>query len=113
MVIGKYIPDKGDIVLLDFDPQIGSEQKGYRPCVVVSNKTFNKFTKLAMVCPITNTIRDFPLHVNLKDSQKTTGTIKCEQLKSFDFIARKIKFVEKIDTETLDEVIDIIQGSIE
>jgi mRNA interferase MazF len=41
-----YIPDHGDIVFLNFDPQSGHEQKGKRPALVVSNKTFNQFTKL-------------------------------------------------------------------
>ena len=60
-----YIPERGDIITLDFDPQTGHEQKGKRPAIVISNSTFNNFTRMAMVCPITNTSRGFPLHVAL------------------------------------------------
>ena len=112
MVKTLYIPKQGDIILVNFNPQIGHEQKGLRPGLVVSNNIFNDFTKMIMVCPITNTKKAFPLHVNL-EKQKTTGTVMCEQVKSIDFITRKIKFIEKVNSETLDEVIDIIQGSIE
>ncbi len=60
-----YIPMQGDIIFLGFDPRAGHEQKGRRPAVVVSNNVFNQFTRLAMVCPITNTKRSFPLHIPL------------------------------------------------
>jgi mRNA interferase MazF len=40
---------------MDFDPQLGHEQKGRRPALVVSNDIFNKFSNLFIVCPITNT----------------------------------------------------------
>ena len=56
-----YIPNQGDIVYMDFDPQAGHEQKGRRTALVVSNYTYNKVTKMALVCPITNTDRKFPL----------------------------------------------------
>ncbi len=57
-----YLPEQGDIVFLEFESQAGQEQKGRRPAFVVSNNTFNKFTKMAIVCPITNTDRGYPLH---------------------------------------------------
>ena len=47
--------EQGDIVYLDFDPQAGHEQRGRRPALVVSNNTFNRFSSLTMVCPITQT----------------------------------------------------------
>lgn len=51
----KYVPEKGDFVILTFDPQVGREQKGRRPALVVSSTLFNRHTVLAMVCPMTNT----------------------------------------------------------
>lgn len=76
-----YTPEQGDIITLEFDPQAGHEQKGRRPAIVVSNNTFNNFTKIAMVCPITNTNRGFPLHVVLDARVTTTGVVMCEQVK--------------------------------
>jgi len=106
----EYIPEIGDLVILTFDPQSGHEQKGRRPALIVSNKVFNKHLGLAFACPITNTKRDFPFHVKVK-SEELTGFIMVEQCKSIDYKARKVKFIEKIDNETLDEVLAIL-GSI-
>ena len=35
-----WIPKQGDLVVLDFDPQAGHEQKGRRPALVVSKEAF-------------------------------------------------------------------------
>ena len=91
-----YIPEKGDIVFLDFNPIRGHEQAGRRPALIVSPKLFSVNTGLAIVCPITNTIKDFPLHVMLDNTSRTTGVILCEHIKSIDFRARNVNFVEKI-----------------
>jgi len=106
----EYIPELGDLVILTFDPQSGHEQKGRRPAVIVSNKVFNQHLGLAFACPITNTKRDFPFHVEVK-SQNLTGFIMVEQCKSIDYKTRKIKFVEKADQTIIDEILAIL-GSI-
>lgn len=108
-----YIPEQGDIILLEFDPQAGHEQKGRRPAFVASNNIFNQFTKMAIVCPITNTNKGFPLHVRLDERTKTTGVIMCEQAKSLDISARNASFLEKVPEDILEEVIDILIGFIE
>ena len=108
-----YIPEQGDIILLSFDPQSGHEQKGRRPALVVSNNTFNEFTNLAMVCPITNSRRGFPLHVDLDAKTTTTGVIMCEQVKSLDIKAREAIFCEKVPAPILEEVLDILIGVVE
>jgi mRNA interferase MazF len=108
-----YIPEQGDIILLEFDPQAGHEQKGRRPAFVVSNNTFNQFTKIAIVCPITNTNRGFPLHVQLDERTKTNGVIMCEQAKSLDVLARNASFLEKAPENILEEVVDILIGFVE
>ena len=57
-----YVPRKGDLIALTFDPQSGHEQRGRRPALVVSNDLFNKHTGLCIACPITNTDRGYPFH---------------------------------------------------
>lgn len=106
-----YIPKKGDLVLLNFDPQTGHEQKGRRPALVVSNTSFNKKLGLTIVCPITNTNRNFPFHIKL-DAKNLTGFIMCEQIKSIDYNARKIKFVEKVNENILNKVLGITKSII-
>ena len=108
----KYIPELGDIVILTFDPQSGHEQKGRRPAIIISNKTFNKHLGLAFACPITNTKRDFPFHVRY-DGKNVSGYIMTEQLKSIDYNARKIKFIEKVDTDTINNILGIIDCILE
>ena len=108
-----YKPKQGDIITIGFDPQAGHEQKGRRPALVVSNDLFNIKTGLAIVCPITNTNRGFPLHVLLDDRTTTSGVIMCEQIKSLDIIARKASFKEKLPEDILNEVIDIVMGFTE
>ncbi len=109
MVRKRYIPQKGDIVALTFDPQSGHEQKGRRPALIVSNKLFNQHVGLAFACPITNTHRDFPFHIPV-ESDRLTGYIMAEQLKSIDYNARKVKFIEKAKQETLQEVLSIVES---
>ena len=109
----RLIPHHGDIVYLEFDPQTGHEQKGKRPALVVSNHTFNQFTKLALVCPITNTQRNHPLHVPLDTRTNTTGVIMCEQVKSLDLSARNANFFERAPEDLLAEVVDILSGFFE
>jgi len=105
----KYIPEQGDIVALTFDPQSGHEQKGRRPAIIISNKVFNQHLGLAFACPITNTKRDFPFHIEV-DSKQLTGFIMVEQMKSIDYKSRKIKFIEKAKQETIDEVLSIVES---
>lgn len=106
-MVKQYIPNRGDLVILTFDSQAGHEQKGRGPALVVSNKTFNQAVGFALVCPISNTNRDFPFHVKVEGEQ-IGGYILTEQVKSIDYEVRKITFVEKVSQETLDEVMAII-----
>lgn len=107
-----YIPRKGDFVILTFDPQSGHEQKGRRPALVVSNTLFNRHTGLAMACPITNTTRNIPFHVKVPDQSSLTGYIMVEQIKSIDYISRKIKFVEKAPQTVLNDVLAILDACL-
>ena len=109
----RYIPDQGDIIYLQLSPQAGHEQMGKRPAIVVSNKTYNQFTKMTIVCPITSSDKGFPLHVLLDNRTKTSGVIMCEQMKALDIYTRKASFYEKAPKDVIDEVMDIIIGFIE
>lgn len=104
---------QGDIIKLNFNPQMGYEQAGYRPALVISNNIFNLKTNLTIVCPITNTNNKFPLHIQLDDRTKTTGVILCEHIKSVDLSKRTYKFIEKLPEDLLQDVIDIIFSEIE
>jgi mRNA interferase MazF len=104
---------QGQIIWLDFYPQIGHEQKGRRPALVVSNESFNKFSNLAIVCPITNTDKNHPFHIKLDKRTKTTGVVLCDQTKTLDINARNYSYIEELPEDILFDVIDIIIGFIE
>jgi len=107
-----YTPNQGDIIRMDFNPTKGHEQQGScRPAVVVSNAGYNKFARgVAMVCPITNTDRGFPLHPKLDNRTTTTGVIMTDQVKALDLTARNVIFVERLPHDILAEVCDIVSG---
>jgi mRNA interferase MazF len=107
-----YIPKKGDLVVLTFDPQAGHKQKGRRPALVISNTVFNAKTGLAFICPVTNTRRGIPIHVPIPESCVLTGVVMVDQAKSIDFVARKVKFVEKAPAEVLNETLAILDSII-
>ncbi len=107
----KYVPSKGDLVILSFNPQSGHEQKGRRPALVISNTLFNQKTGLAMVCPITNTDRRYPFHIKIPSSS-LSGFVMVDQLKSIDYNTRKAKFIEKAPDELLNEALAILDACI-
>jgi len=100
---------QGDIIKLNFDPQVGSEQKGSRPALVVSNDKFHKISiKRAWVCPITRTDRGYPVHICLDKRTNTDGVILCDQIKTVDLEARSFEFIEIAPDDVLRDVLDII-----
>jgi len=105
-----YIPKQGDLVTLDFDPQFGNEQRGRRPALVISKESFNKSTGMAICCPITNTDRKVPLHVGVTDRSSLTGFVMCDQAKSLDFQARRMKLIEGAPHDLLDDVLAILDA---
>ncbi len=104
---------QGTIIKINFNPQTGHEQAGYRPAVVISNNIFNEKTKLSIVCPITNTNNHFPLHIPLDDRTKTTGVILCEHIKALDLNSRTYQVIEDLPKDILQNVIDVVYSEIE
>ncbi len=107
-----YIPQKGDFVVVTFNPQSGHEQRGRRPALVISNDLFNKHTGLCIACPITNTKRDYPFHILIPEDQDVTGYVMVEQVKSLDFRARKVKRIGKAPDSILQETLSLLDACI-
>lgn len=107
-----YVPAKGDLIAVTFDPQSGHEQKGRRPALVISNDLFNQRTGLAIVCPITNTKRDFPFHIALPQECTVTGFVMVEQVKSIDFRARQVRLLEKAPEPVLLEALRLLDACV-
>ncbi|MBI2052386.1 MAG: endoribonuclease MazF [Candidatus Sungbacteria bacterium] len=111
MVTKSYIPDRGDLVWIDFDPVLGHEQGGRRPALVVSPEKYNKLSRLALVCPLTKKVKNYPFEVWV-EAGKFSGVILADHLKSTDWKTRKAEFINKVDMSVIDEVRSKIETMI-
>jgi mRNA interferase MazF len=102
-----YVPQKGDIVWLTFNPQLGYEQTGRRPALVISPKEYNQKVGLALFCPITNQVKNYPFEVQISEKY-ISGAVLADQLKSLDWRSRQAAFICRLDQLSLNEVIDKI-----
>ena len=98
------MPDAGDIVWVEFDPQSGREQRGRRPALVLSALAYNEKTSLAVLCPITSHVKGYPFEVALHPPQRTVGAILADHVKSVDWRARNATYEEAVSLAALDEV---------
>lgn len=94
MVAQNYVPDRGDLIWLDFNPQAGHEQAGHRPAIVLSPASYNGKTGLMLCCPITNQVKGYPFEVNVQNT-KIKGAALCDQVKSLDWRIRSAKKVAR------------------
>ena len=99
-----YIPNRGDIVYLDFNPTKGHEQRGDRPALIISPAAYSEKSSLALFCPITSQQKGYPFEVLLPEELQTHGVILVDQIRSLDWRVRQIKFVETVSLEVIAEV---------
>jgi mRNA interferase MazF len=90
-VVTSYVPDAGDIVMVDFDPQVGREQAKRRPALVLTDQRYNRASGLAVVCPLTSKRKPYPFALPIT-IDKVEGAVLVDQLKSMDWIGRQAKF---------------------
>lgn len=105
-----YAPERGDIVALNFSPTKGSEQRGYRPALVVSSTRYHKISGLCIVLPITSKVKGFIFELALPENLQTKGVVLCDQVKSLDLRARKINFLEKTTPGFCDEAVRMLNA---
>ena len=103
-----YVPRRGDIVWLSFDPQAGHEQAGRRPAFVVSAQVYNRKTGLFLACPITSKVKGYPFEVPLPENPEVSGVVLADQIKSLDWKARRAKFSARTDDRVIDEVTALV-----
>lgn len=99
--MSSYVPDHGDLVGLEFTPQAGSEQRGRRPALVLSPKSYNGKVGLALFCPLTSKVKGYPFEVELPDGYAVSGVVLSDQLKSLDWRSRKVKFIERVSPDVM------------
>lgn len=99
-----YVPERGDIVWLNFTPQAGHEQAGHRPALVLSPKTYNRRTGMMLCCPLTTQIKGYPFEV-LIQSQDVPGVALADQVKSMDWKARRAVYKGRVGAEVIEEAL--------
>jgi len=93
--MARFVPDRGDLVWLDFEPQRGHEQSGRRPAIVISPRSYNGKIGLAFFCPVTSQIKGYPFEVALPEDSRVKGVVLADQIKSLDWRARRARFIER------------------
>lgn len=101
-----FIPERGDLIWLDFDPQAGHEQRGRRPALVVSPRKYNAASGLALCCPITGQAKGYPFEVGLPTKGAITGVVLSDQLKSIDWRARRAERAGRAPVDLLEAVVE-------
>lgn len=99
------VPERGDIVWINFSPQAGHEQRGRRPAMILSPAIYNGKTGLALCCPITNQIKGYPFEVPLPDGLEVTGVILADQAKNLDWKVRDAVLIGALPDVTVNEVL--------
>ena len=84
-----YVPDRGDIVWLQFNPQAGHEQAGHRPALVLSPASYNRRSGLMLCCPVTSQRKGYPFEVVIEVDIDRESVVLADQVKSLDWKVRK------------------------
>ncbi len=110
---GSYVPERGDLVWLQFNPQAGHEQAGHRPALVVSPSSYNRRVGLALFCPITSQVKGYPFEVVLPNGLGVEGAVLSDQLKSLDWRVRKAKRIARLPNDVMDETVGKILALVD
>jgi mRNA interferase MazF len=103
-----YVPERGDVVWIDFNPQAGHEQAGRRPAIVLSPSAYNRKVGLAILCPITNQVKGYPFEVVIPAGIKVSGAILSDQVKNLDWKVRRAENIGKLPSSVTIEVLEKI-----
>jgi mRNA interferase MazF len=101
----QFVPDRGDVVWLTFNPQAGHEQAGRRPAVVLSPATYNGKVGLGLFCPVTSQVKGYPFEVAVPPRLKVSGVVLADQVHSLDWRARNAELIGRLPAAVVAEVV--------
>ena len=110
---GAFVPDRGDLVWLEFNPQAGHEQAGRRPALVLSPRSYNAAAGLALLCPITSQVKVYPFEVVLPPGGRVQGVVLADQVKSLDWRGRKARLIGPAPAVVVADVVAKVQALLE
>ena len=102
-MVAHYVPEAGDIVMMDFDPQVGREQAKRRPALVLTDQRYNRASGLFVVCPLTSKRKPYPFALPVV-VDKIEGAVLVDQLKSLDWAGRNAQFHSKAEPQVVNKV---------
>lgn len=102
-MVSSYVPDTGDIVMLDFDPQTGREQAKRRPALVLTDQRYNRASGLAVVCPLTSKRKLYPFALPVNIAQ-VEGAVLVDQVKGMDWVRRNAAFHSRAEASLVVKV---------
>lgn len=102
-MVTPYVPDTGDIVFMDFDPQVGREQAKRRPALILTDLRYNRASGLAVVCPLTSKVKTYPFSLPITVGG-VEGAVLVDQLKSMDWAGRRAEFHSKAPAAMMSKV---------
>jgi len=103
-----YVPRRGDLVWIDFDPQSGHEQAGRRPALVLSPGAYNRQMRLGLFCPITRQRKGYGWEVPITGAARVEGVVLADQVRNLDWQTRGVAFIERAPGEVVNEVLERI-----
>ena len=109
VMVPGYVPERGDLVWIDLDPQAGREQAGRRPALILSPRGYNAASRRsAVICPLSTKPKGYPFEVPVPPKSGAQGVIIADQVKSVDWVARGAVRMGRVPATTLQEVTDLI-----
>jgi mRNA interferase MazF len=113
LVVAGYVPARGELIRLQFNPEAGHEQAGHRPAVVISPSSYNRRVGLALCCPITSQVKGYPFEVLLPQGLGVEGAILSDQIKSLDWRVRKARRIGRLPADVLQETVGKILALVD
>ena len=107
-----YVPDHGDLVWINLNPQKGHEQAGHRPAIVLSPKDYNRKTGLCVICPATRQAKGYAFEVHIVPAGEPSGVILADHVRCVDWRLREIRLIRKASPKVLEEVVAMLEALI-
>ncbi len=98
------------VVIVNFDPTIGSEIKKTRPCVVISPDEMNKHLRTVIIAPLTSSSKDYPTRIKVKFQGKD-GWVVIDQIRTIDK-ARITKITAKLSPIEIQSIKQILKETL-
>ena len=108
-----YVPARGDLVWLQFNPQAGHEQAGLRPALVIAPSSYNRRVGLAVCCPVTSQVKGYPFEVLLPEGLGVNGAVLSDQVKCLDWRVRRARRIGKVSDDVLQETMSKILALVD